>query len=201
MFRLLPLLLVVLTQQPISKPETLKILFVGNSLTYTNNLPELVEKLGEKSNININIKTQMLAKPNYALEDHWNEGELQRVIKSGKFDFVVVQQGPSSQAEGRAMLFDSGEKIQALCKQHNSKLAFFMVWPARANYKTFDGVIQNHTEAATKTNAVLCPVGKIWKEHFDATNDFSYYGPDQFHPSMAGSQVAAAVIYKTLITK
>ena len=47
----------------------------------------------------------MLARANYALKDHWNEGELQSLIKSGNFDFVVVQQGPSSQAEGRAMLF------------------------------------------------------------------------------------------------
>jgi lysophospholipase L1-like esterase len=76
-----------------------------------------------------------------------------------------------------------------------------MVWPAQTNYKMFDGVILNHTDVASKTNALLCPVGEIWKEHFEATNDFSYYGPDQFHPSLAGSQVAAEVIYKTLILK
>jgi hypothetical protein len=199
MLRLILLLLVVFIQQPTSKSEPIKILFVGNSLTYTNNLPELVEKLGVKSNIK--IKTHMLAKPNYALEDHWNEGELQRLIKTGDFDFVVVQQGPSSQAEGRVLLFEYGEKIQALCQKHKTKLAIFMVWPARSNYKTFDGVIRNHTEIAAKTNALLCPVGKVWKEHFDATSDFSYYGPDQFHPSLAGSQVAAEIIYKTLIGK
>ena len=68
MFRLILLLLIATTQQPISEPGHIKILFIGNSLTYTNNLPELVEKLGEKSNVK--IKTQMLAKPNYALEDH-----------------------------------------------------------------------------------------------------------------------------------
>jgi hypothetical protein len=195
--RLILLVLIVLIQQPDSQTDSVNILFIGNSLTYTNNLPDLVERLGEKANVN--IKTQMLAKPNYALEDHWNEGKLQRLIKSGNFDFVVVQQGPSSQAEGRALLFDYGAKIQTLCQRHKSKLAFFMVWPARANYKTFDGVIRNHTEVAAKTNALLCPVGKVWKEHFEATNDFSYYGPDQFHPSPAGSQVAAEVIFTTLV--
>lgn len=196
MFRLFLFLVLVAVQPPTSKPKSIQILFVGNSLTYTNNLPRLVEKQGMQSNLK--IKTRMLAKPNYALEDHWNDGELQRLIKTGDFDFVVVQQGPSSQAEGRAMLLEFGEKIQTLCQKHKSKLAFFMVWPARVNYKTFDSVILNHVDAATKTNALLCPVGKIWKEHFDATNDFGYYGPDQFHPSMAGSQVAAEIIYKTL---
>jgi len=44
---------------------------------------------------------------------------------------------------------------------------------------------------------MLCPVGLIWKNYQDRTGDFSYYGPDDFHPSLAGSQLAADVIYKT----
>jgi hypothetical protein len=172
------------------------ILFVGNSLTYTNDLPDLVAQLGTASGQTIHV--EVLAFPNYSLEDHWNEGNLQKLIKDSSFDFVIVQQGPSSLAEGKGMLLEYGEKIKNLCKRKNSKLAFFMVWPAKENYQHFDGVIQNYTEAATKTQSVLCPVGKIWKEHFDRTNDFEYYGPDGFHPSMIGSKVAAEVIYKTL---
>jgi lysophospholipase L1-like esterase len=65
----------------------------------------------------------------------------------------------------------------------------------------FDGVINNYTEAAHKTGSLLCPVGKIWKEHFEKTSDYSYYGPDNFHPSVAGSKAAAAVIFETLNLK
>lgn len=165
------------------------ILFVGNSLTYVNNLPALVEAAGKVHGLK--ITTETLAYANYALEDHWNDGELQKRIASEKFQYVVVQQGPSSQADGRAMLLDYGQKIKTLCDKHNAKLVFFMVWPARANCGNFDGVIRNYTEAASKTGSLLCPVGKIWKEHFEQTNDYSYYGPDEFHPSLVGSQVAA----------
>ena len=177
--------------------KKVNVLFVGNSLTYYNNLPKLVSRIAACDSIEMTF--QVLAYPNYALEDHLNEGSVITQIKTGNYDFVVVQQGPSSQAEGRVLLFEYGEKIQALCQKHKTKLAIFMVWPARSNYKTFDGVIRNHTEIAAKTNALLCPVGKVWKEHFDATSDFSYYGPDQFHPSLAGSQVAAEIIYTTLV--
>jgi hypothetical protein len=172
------------------------ILFVGNSLTYTNDLPALVEKIGKDKGIVIETKT--IAYPGHALEDHWNDGELQVLISGKKYEFVIVQQGPSSQADGRAMLLDYGARIKALCNGSNAKLVFFMVWPAYSNFHTFDGVIKNYTDAAVATNSLLCPVGKVWREYFDASGDYSYYGPDMFHPSQKGSESAAEIIYETL---
>lgn len=173
-----------------------RILFVGNSLTYTNDLPNLVSAVAAENGRKISVET--IAFPNYSLEDHWNDGKIQTMIASGKYNFVIVQQGPSSQDEGRVMLQDYGAKLAKLCSQHKTKLVFYMVWPAISNYKSFDGVIQNYTDAATHAKAILCPVGKRWKEYIDTTNDYLYYGPDGFHPSLKGSEVAAAIIYKTL---
>ncbi len=173
-----------------------RILFVGNSLTYFNNLPGVVVRIGKSKGVEIDA--QMLALPNYALEDHWNDGHLQNLIATKKYHFVVVQQGPSSQMDGRIMLLDYGARIKNICAPHNTKLAFFMVWPAFSNFHTFDGVIANYTEAATATNSLLCPVGKLWKAYFLATNDYSYYGPDMFHPSKEGTENAAQIIYETL---
>jgi lysophospholipase L1-like esterase len=99
------------------------------------------------------------------------------------------------------MLLDYDRRIKTLCDKHNSQLMFFVVWPARANAGMFDDVINNYTEAAHNTGSLLCPAGKIWKKHFEKTNDYSYYGPDNFHPSVAGSKVAAAAIFETLNLK
>jgi hypothetical protein len=178
----------------VDKDTTL--LFVGNSLTYTNDLPLLVKVLAKSKGSS--IKVDMLALPNYALLDHLTDGNLQKMIAGKKYSHIIVQQGPSSQAEGRAMLLDAATAIKALCDASNSKLAFYMVWPAHANYTSFDGVIRNYTEAATITHSILCPVGKVWKEYMDKTNDLSYYGPDLFHPSLKGSQVAAEEIFNSL---
>ncbi len=173
-----------------------RILFIGNSLTYTNNLPEIIARVGRDSGVE--IRTRMIAYPNYALEDHWNDGQIQILIATGQYHFVVVQQGPSSQADGRAMLMDYGARIKALCNQYKAKLAFYMVWPAKANFHTFDGVIKNYSDAAVATNSLLCPVGQVWKNYFLTTGDYSYYGPDEFHPSVTGSEKAARIIFKTL---
>ncbi len=177
--------------------QTTRILFVGNSLTYTNNLPSLVEQ--EAKSRGMKVKTLMLAYPNYAIIDHWNDGEVQKYIKSEKFDYVVIQQGPSSQSEGRRMLIEDGNKLQKLCEQSNTQLAYFMVWPSQTYYYTFDGVIKNHKDAAEKNGAILCPVGEAWRAYFDNNKEYSLYGPDGFHPSPKGSRLAAEVIVDTLL--
>lgn len=184
------------TPKPRSRAGVTKILFIGNSLTYTNDLPTKVSAIGlDRGRL---IEKEVLAEPNYALEDHWNAGCLQAMISSGYFDYVIIQQGPSSQVDGATSLLEYGGRIKALCDLNSTKLAFFMVWPARVYYNTFPGVITNYTQAANSTQSILCPVGLIWKQYQDRTGDFSYYGPDDFHPSPSGTQVAAEVIYKTL---
>jgi hypothetical protein len=187
--------IIVCDSKRIDDPS-IRILFVGNSLTYTNNLPALVVSIGNAQGKSVYSET--LAYPNYAIEDHWNDGKLQKLICEGDFDFVVIQQGPSSQADGRAMLFDYGQRIKNICLSRGSELAFFMVWPAKANWHMFDGVIKNYTEAATETSSILCAVGAEFKRHGDS-GDYSFYSSDKFHPSPTGSQRAAEIIFSTLV--
>ena len=175
----------------------INILFIGNSLTYTNKLPQLVKKDAKLKGIKIN--TKMIAFPNYAIEDHWLDGKVQKLILSKKYDFVIIQQGPSSQNEGRNMLIEYGKKYSSICKLNNTKLCYFMVWPSLNNYHTFDGVIKNHKDAASINNSILLPVGEVWKDYFDRTDDFQYYSSDGFHPSLEGSKIAAKVIVEYLL--
>lgn len=176
--------------------KTSRILFLGNSLTYYNNLPKLVEK--EASTRGMIIKTDMIAHPNYALEDHWNDEEAQKKVSSEAYDYLVVQQGPSSQADGKQSLLEYGRKLKEVCNEKNTRLVFFMVWSSRRYYHTYPGVISNYANAAKSNEAIICPVGEVWKEHFDKTKDFSYYGTDGFHPSLKGSREAARIIVDTL---
>lgn len=186
------------SQQEIRNNNTkLNILFIGNSLTYTNDLPQLVKKNAKQKGIEIN--TTMIAFPNYAIEDHWNDGQIQILISRNKFDFVILQQGPSSQSDGRKMLIEYGKKYSSLCKLNETKLCYFMVWPSLNYYHTFDDVIKNHKDAASINNSILLPVGKIWKDYIDFTKDKKYYGFDGFHPSIKGSQTAAKIIVEHLL--
>ncbi|CAM1368045.1 conserved protein of unknown function [Tenacibaculum soleae] len=185
--------LLVLTQLSLHSQN---VLFVGNSLTYANNMPKILEYIGKKQGVS--IKTKSLCFPNYAIIDHINEGKLQRLLTKNKFDYLIIQQGPSSQSEGKRMLIEDGEKIKKLCNNHNIKLGYFMVWPSKRYYHTFNKVIENHKIAAAKNNAILFPVGEIWKEYNLDKTLYNLYDYDNFHPSKAGSFLVALTIFHQL---
>ena len=186
----------VFNAQGQNNDEAYKILFIGNSLTYTNDLPSIIKRKAKYSGYN--IETEMVAFPNYAISDHWKKGEVQKLIESKKYNVVIIQQGPSSQSEGNKILIKYGKKYSDLCKENNAILAYFMVWPSLEYYDSFDGVIKNYTLAAEKNGAILCPVGSVWKNYFETSKRFDYYGVDNFHPSKKGSEVAAVVIIKSI---
>jgi hypothetical protein len=179
--------------------QRINVLYVGNSLTYINNLPQIVKLIAESEGVEMSYR--VLAFPNYALEDHWNEGSAKREIASGKYDFVVVQQGPSSQQEGRAMLLNDGLKFAKVCAANNTQLAFFTVWPSKERFGDFAGVIKSYKLAADSTKSILCPVGQAWLKVWEREPGFVLYGEDNFHPDYSGSFLAALVIYGSLIKK
>ncbi|BFG69126.1 hypothetical protein KACHI17_00070 [Sediminibacterium sp. KACHI17] len=177
----------------------LNILFIGNSLTYINDVPALVKELGKLDSISIDYKT--ISGPNYGLDDHLAEGMVQQEIKTGKYDYVVVQQGPSALPESQANLMHAIAKYKALCKEFNTKLAVYMVWPFQSRLFDLDNVIFSYSKAGKTHSALICAAGLAWKIAWSIDSSLSLYGPDGFHPNMKGSLLAAMVIYGTLTGK
>ena len=177
-------------------PDAIQLLFIGNSLTMQNDLPQLVKDRAAELGISVEVTNN--SGPGFGLQDHWSVGIIQGLISSGFYDFVIIQQGPSSTEEGGNSLSQYGSLIAELCAAGNTQLAFFMVWPSINNFNTFPGVIAHYTEAAQQNDAILCPVGSHWKAYIENTEDYSYYGSDGFHPSLYGSQIAAQIIVQSL---
>lgn len=177
----------------------LKILYIGNSLTYTNNLPALVEELaildGKK------ISSHSITLPDYSLEDHWNGGIVKTAIEKGKYDFVIAQQGPSALPESQFLLLDYAGRFAQVCKNNKSKMAMYMVWPSKARLFDLDKVIYSYTNAAQQTGSLLCPAGLAWKYVWEANPSIALYGTDDFHPGIDGSVLAALTIYGELMSK
>jgi hypothetical protein len=177
----------------------IKILFVGNSLTYSNDLPSLVEKLGQQDEVK--IKTQMIAFPNYALEDHWNESNVSDALRKTKFDYVIFQQGPSAMPASRVNLIEYALKFSTVCKSNNTKMCLYTVWPSGDRSFDFVNVIKSYAIAADTTGSVALEAGHAWKKVLDEKKEFPLYSADGFHPTIHGSFLAALVIYTKLFKK
>lgn len=71
------------------------VLFIGNSLTYVNDLPGTVALVAAQGGETIRVRS--VALPNYAVIDHaLGASNALSVIQSEKWDYVVLQQGPTS---------------------------------------------------------------------------------------------------------
>lgn len=172
------------------------ILFVGNSLTFFNNLPIMVERLLETSAIGPTF-VSMAAFPNYGLQDHWIDGRARAAIAAGGWEVVVMQQGPSA-TEGRPSLLEYSERFAPEIRAGGGEPALYGVWPARVREFDFPGVSESYSMAAERVNGLFFPAGDAWLRAWEANPDLQLYGPDQFHPSTLGSYLAALVMYEVL---
>jgi len=174
----------------ISEAE-ISILFIGNSLTMSNDMTGMVAALLDSIGAGPTYVWQQAA-PGTGLEDHWTVGGLE-AIRSGQWDFVVLQQGPSA-TEGRPSLWEFAERFAGEIRAVGAMPALYMVWPAATRSFDFDGVSESYAEAARLANGVLLPAGDVWREAWSHEAALAFYGPDQFHPSQLGSFAAALTI-------
>src|SRR5688572_13432421 len=79
-------------------PSGLNVLFIGNSLTATNDLPRTVASIAAA--VGETIRVSSVTQPNFALIDHVNSGGAISTIRRGGWDIVVLQQGPTSTGPG-----------------------------------------------------------------------------------------------------
>lgn len=196
MLRLLALFLFAVFIAPAQKqPAEQRILFIGNSLTYSNDLPALVATLARAGGVRVSCAS--VAFPNYSLEDHWQRGDAVREIRKGGWSLVVLQQGPSAAPESQVLLREYVKRFDKEIRDAGARTSLYMVWPARSRPQDFDGVTRSYTAAAKDVNAELFPVGDAWRAVWARDAAFELYGPDGLHPSPLGTYVAALVIVKT----
>lgn len=201
-FCLLILLLFALNnsaQNNSSKDTKIRVLFVGNSLTYINNLPEIINQLASSRKQKFAYK--MITYPNFSLEDHWNKGEVQKVLAKEKWDFVIMQQGPSALAESRQVLVEYTKKFASVITRAGAKPGLYMVWSAADRIGDFAEVSLSYQTAAKEVSGLFFPAGKAWLEAWKSDPTLELYSADRFHPSFAGSYLAALVIYQQLFNQ
>lgn len=188
--------LLVVTRAAAGPSGTMRVLFIGNSLTATNDLPGRVRELAQVAGDVWD--TSAVVYPNYSLEDHWQRGDASRAIARGGWTFVVLQQGPSALPESRALLIDYTRRFDTQIRAAGARTAMYMVWPADSRRGDFPGVSQSYSAAAAAVGATLLPVGDAWQAAWREDLQLPLYGDDRFHPSPLATALAAVVIHAGL---
>lgn len=202
--------------QVIAIAQPKKILFIGNSYVYTNNLPLVLYNLALSNGDTIIYDSS--APGGYTFEQHTTNATSLSKINAQNWDYVVLQQQsqmPSfspSQVQTETYPFAAQLNDLILANDSCTETVFFMTWGRKygdasncAIYPplcTFEGMQsrlrQSYVEMADDNQALVAPVGEAFKYARIADSTINLYISDNSHPSVAGTYLAACTFYATI---
>ena len=181
--------------EPEAPEGSLKVLFIGNSLTYENDLPRTVAQLALSAGLP-SCYCYQIAYPDFALEDHWYLREAVNALQDESWDFVVMQQGPSALATSRANLIQWTQEFGLLIDENGARAVMYGVWPQESRSFDFPNVTTSYRLAAEAIGGLLAPAGEAWQFAWAADSTLPLYAADNFHPSTMGTYLAALTIFE-----
>jgi len=209
--RFLTLILLVFATLSFSQTkqsDTTRILFIGNSYTYFNSVPELLKALAKEKFPDQVMETQLISQGGMTLERHWQEDKALQAIRSGHWDYVVLQEqsklGMGVIIDDRIyfgqtnLFFEYSRKFDAEIKKADAKTVFFMTWSIKDRPEEQVILIYAYSKIAKELGAILAPVGMVW-DKVRSEDQIDLYFRDGAHPSAHGSYLAATTIFATLL--
>lgn len=185
----------------VEKAAVAEVLFIGNSYTFVNNLPLMVEAMLQVKTAGARVS--MLAKGGYSLDMHWADegaGAPRHVIESEAWDAVVLQDQSGRPAADPAATVADVERFDKLIRARRARTILFMTWGhGGEDFREMSKLLAlAYSRAAVKTGAEIAPVGLAWFRAMQKDRNLELHVPDQSHPNIKGSYLAACVFYATL---
>jgi hypothetical protein len=183
-----------------------RVLFLGNSYTYVNNLPEMFARLADAGRHP--VETDMRAPGGWRLEDHWNKPDDRAAVRDGHWDFVVLQDqstlGVDTVIDGKARVTSdrvfrpSADRWATEIAAAGARTLFYLTWARRASPEDQAVLTDAYTQAAKANHALVVPVGIAWSEIRQTRPGLVLFLDDGSHPSPAGTYLAACTFYAAI---
>lgn len=180
------------------KPKKmLRILFIGNSHTYYNDMPVMVQRRAEDEGFDCSVT--MIAHPGWFLAQHAEEPDVRFNILYGHYDYVVLQEhahpfGPEEK------FHEAAAALNGMIRQAGSIPIIYECWARKAEPDVQAHMNEVHKQVSDEINALLAPVGENWWSYQKSWPDLEMYADDGEHASSAGSDFAAKYIWETIYT-
>ncbi len=179
--------------------DTLRVLFVGNSYTYFENLPQTVSVLAEKTGTV--LVTEKITIGGAKLSEHWRGARgltTQAKIRNGDYDIVVLQEwslGTVSERDSAVIYLGLFSK---LTRETGAKPYYYLTWAREKVPQQQEAISRVYRETAALHKATVVPAGEAWAAARALRPDFKLYFPDGSHPSDLGTYLTACVFVATI---
>lgn len=185
------------------------VLFIGNSYTHSNNMPDTFA--GIAASAGTPVEVEMIAPGGWWLSDHANSPETTEAIRTGEWDYVVLQEqseAPAINALASRETFPAARSLANLAIGGGARIYVFQTWghangSSNTGHNRYDSMqidlARNLDEIADSIIAGTSPVGAAWWLVLVEHPEIGLFQPDGSHPSPEGSYLAAAVMAATLL--
>ena len=209
-FRTAIILFLVFGALAVFGQEPRRVLFVGNSYTQSNNLPQMVADIAQSMGESMEYRSSTPGGCTFEMHCH---NQSMTLICEGGWDYVVMQeqsQLPAFPMDSVALyVYPFAQQLVDSIYAHNpcAEPMFFMTWgrkngdtefgyPPMDTYEGMDSLLYaRYMQMGEDNDASVCPVGRVWHYLRDHNEDIELYMSDESHPSLAGSYAAACAFY------
>lgn len=184
--------------------DPMRILMLGNSFTYFHDMPKMLAAImGEE----VVAHTRGGAFLHEHLDSQAELGaKTLKALKEEKWDYVVLQEQSKAPIFAKEDFLTSVYKLTELIRENGAKPVLYATWAYREGSKKLadtllsademdKGLYESYHQAAAENRTLIADVGKA----FAAVREFvDLIEPDDFHPSAAGSILAAETIARVI---
>lgn len=175
----------------------MRVLLIGNSHTYFNDMPWMLAQLCRSNRIETDVT--MLAHGGKGLDFHVKEPEVRFNICYGGYDAVVLQHTAHPMGELKAME-NAAVQLSDWITAAGSLPVLYMTWTARRDgFAAQPAMSRVYRELGRKLHCPVAPVGEVWWRYGRMAGEESLYAPDGEHASSVGSLLAAYTIARTVL--
>ena len=177
----------------------MKVLFIGNSHTYFNDMPHLFAEICRENQAEVEVA--MLAHGGRGWDFHIEEPEVRFNILYGNYDAVVLQHTAHPMGDLDVMA-RCGRKLIGWVREAGARPILYMTWTAKEDGEAAqDAMSQAYLSLQRETGCEVAPVGQNWWKYHRAHPEVELYAADGQHASEAGSRLAAATIAEVYLGK
>jgi len=191
-----------------SAASPVRILFVGNSYTYYNNMPAIAEALYESSGEG-QMEVGMLVQAGQRLSDAAGPRmpELLRMMMGGRWDYVVLQEQSTlggGYRDGLPVLGDASafhESVRVLdraIREAGGRTVLLVTWANAAAPEQQGAITRAYESIAEEVGAVVVRAGPAWADVLRDHPGIRLHQQDGSHPNANGSYLTACVLLSTL---
>jgi len=218
------LTLILLVFQAAAQPVVIKALFLGNSYTSVNNLPQLVSDLAAASGDSLFWEANTPGGFTFGWDPiaHARDPVSLAMIRERAWDFVILQeqsQIPAIPVLRDSCMYPGAEILHDSVKSNNActRVIFYLTWGRRFGgqqcfvsnycsqnftdfYEMQDSLTAAYHGIAFMLNDRIAPAGEAWRLVLSTTGMVLHIGDDS-HPNMNGSYLTACVFYSCIYHK